>query len=306
MHDRRGDRRDARVRTPLDRTRARAGAALLSPAATVLTLTTLLPLLVAFGLSFFRYDMLSAPAFVGVRNYTSTFADGSFWAAIGHTLYFAGVQVPVGAVLALAAALLLNQRIAGRDVYRTLVYLPQAASYVVVALIWSFLYDPQVGPVDALLRAAGGPSLPWLTSTHLAMPALILMSVWRNLGYFMVIFLAGLQGIPRELYEAAAVDGASAVARFRHVTLPLLRPVTGFVLITWFLGALQMFVQAYVMTGGGPVDATTTVVYRIYDDAFKFLQVGRASAVAVVLFVVVAVVSLLTRRVTRRARGFAG
>lgn len=282
--------------------RARTGYALLSPAAAVLTLTSLLPLVVAFVLSFFSYDMLNSPKFVGVQNYTDMLGDSSFWSAIRHTLYFALVQVPIGTILALSAALLLNQRIAGRNGYRTIVYLPQAASYVVVALIWSFLYDPQVGPIDAALRHLGGPTVQWLTATHLAMPALIIMSIWRNLGYFMVIYLAGLQGIPRELHEAAAVDGASAIVRFRYVTLPLLKPVTGFILITWFLGALQMFTQAYVMTGGGPVDATTTVVYRMYQEAFLFLHVGRASAIAVLLFVVVAVVSLLTRGMSRRGR----
>lgn len=282
------------------RRRSNTGYALLSPAATVLALTTLLPLLISVVLSFCSYDLLSTPKFVGFQNYTSTLKDSAFWSSVRHTLYFAVGQVPVGTVLAFGAAFLLNQRLTGRSIVRTVVYLPQAASYVVVALTWSFLYNPQIGPVDRLLRGMGGPTVYWLTSSHLAMPALIIMSVWRNLGYFMIIYLAGLQSVPRELYEAAAVDGASAFRRLRHITIPILRPVTGFVLITWFLGALQMFTQAYVMTGGGPVDATTTVVYRIYQQAFLFLRVGPASAIGVMLFLAVALVTLATRGVSTR------
>ncbi|WP_202889364.1 carbohydrate ABC transporter permease [Actinopolymorpha rutila] len=246
------------------------------------------------------YDLLRPPRFVGLHNYTAILTDPAFWSAVRHTLVFALEQVPLGTVVALAVAVLLNQGIAGRDVYRTIIYLPQAASYVVVALVWSYLYDPVVGPVNLVIRDVGWPTVHWLTDAQLAMPSLVIMSIWRNLGYFMVIYLAALQGIPRELREAAAIDGANAVRTFRHVTLPLLRNVTSFVLVTWFLGALQMFTQAYVMTGGGPVEATTTVVFRIYQEAFLYLRVGRASAIAVMLFVVVAVLTLATRLLGRR------
>lgn len=293
-----------RRRTPLQR-RAIVGQLFAAPSALALTLVSIVPLGVAVGLSFFDYDMLSAPRFVGLDNYLSVLGDNSFWTAVGNTLAFALEQVPIGTATALAVAVLLNQRLPGRNIYRTIVYLPQAASYVVVALVWSFLYEPSFGLINQGVRALGGDTVFWLTDTDTAMPALVIMSIWRNLGYFMVIFLAALQGIPTELKEAAAVDGASAWSTFWHITLPLLSNVTGFVLITWFLGALQMFTQAYVMTGGGPVDATTTIVYRVYQDAFQFLRLGRACAIAVMMFLTVALATLVTRRFTgRRGRTF--
>ncbi|MGW5366241.1 carbohydrate ABC transporter permease [Actinopolymorpha pittospori] len=288
-------------RTPLQR-RALTGQLLLSPAALAVFLISVLPLGIAVWLSLCDYDMLSPPRFVGLRNYTETLSDPAFWSAVKHTLAFALEQVPLGTVVALAVAVLLNQGIAGRDVYRTIIYLPQAASYVVVALVWSYLYDPIVGPINLAIRDVGWPTIHWLTDEQLAMPSLVIMSIWRNLGYFMVIYLAALQGIPKELREAAAIDGANAIRTFRHITLPLLRNVTSFVLITWFLGALQMFTQAYVMTGGGPVEATTTVVFRIYQEAFLYLRVGRASAIAVMMFTVVAILTLATRWLGRRWR----
>lgn len=288
-----------RRRTPLQR-RARTGQLFAAPAALGLLFISIVPLGVAIGLSLFKYDLLSRPQFVGLKNYTDTLGDSAFWSSVWHTLEFALEQVPIGTVTALAIAVLLNQRLPGRNIYRTIVYLPQAASYVVVALVWSFLYEPTLGLINQAITALGGPTIYWLTDTGTAMPALVIMSIWRNLGYFMVIFLAALQSIPLELKEAAAVDGANTWRVFWHVTLPLLSNVTGFVLITWFLGSLQMFTQAYVMTGGGPVDATTTIVYRVYQDAFLFLRVGRACAIAVMMFAVVAFITLITRSFATR------
>ncbi|WP_433019014.1 carbohydrate ABC transporter permease [Kribbella sp. CA-294648] len=256
---------------------------------------TILPLLVAVGLSFSKYDMLTNPTSVGWDNYTSLFSDPTFWTAIKNTLYFSLGQVPIGTITALAVAVLLNQRFSGVNGVRVAVYLPQAASFVVVSLVWTFMYDPQVGPLNQVIRGLGGDTVYWLTDSSLAMPSLIAMSIWRNLGYFMVIFLSALQSVPSSLLEAAAVDGANTWQRFRHVTLPALRPATTFVVITWFLGALQMFTQSYVMTGGGPVDATQTVVFRIYQEAFLNLNLGKASAIAVLLFIAVLVVAVPMR-----------
>lgn len=266
----------------------------------VLLIVHVLPILISFVLSFTSYDLINQPSWNGIQNYQSLLGNAEYWQSLVRTGYFALGQVPLGTLLALLAALLLNQRLIGSGLWRTIVYLPQASSYVIVAIIWAFLFNPTVGPLDAWLRALGLPPIYWLTDLRVAMPSLILMSLWRNLGYYMVVYLAAMQAIPNELYEASEVDGASALSRFRHITLPLLAPITGFILITWFLGALQMFTQAYVMTSGGPVDATTSVLFLIYREAFQFLNFGEASAMAVVFFIIVALITLLARRLAAR------
>lgn len=293
----------ARRSNRLQRRRILTGYAFVAPAVLLLLLIHVVPIAVAFYLSFTRYDLLNPPQLIGMRNYQMLLQDQTFLASLGRTAYFTLAQVPLGTLLALLAALLLNQRIWGRGPLRTMVYLPQASSYVVVALIWTFLYQPINGPINIGLKALGLSPVYWLTDYNLAMPSLVVMSIWRNLGYYMLIYLAALQAIPHELHEAAAIDGATAFGRFRYITVPLLAPATAFIVITWAIGAMQMFTQAYVMTGGGPVDATTTVVYRIYQAAFLFLQMGVASAMSVLLFVVVALLTLVGRRVLMREEG---
>lgn len=275
---------------------------LVSPAALLILLFSIVPLLAAVVLSFTSYDMFSAPRFVGLRNYQQLFADPVFWTAVGNTLQFALSQVVVGIVVVVLVALLFSQTMRGGTVMRTIVYVPQAASYVVVALVWNLLLDPLAGPLSHAAQAITGQPLSVLTSSTLAMPAIVVVSLWRNLGYFMVIVLAALQAVPHELLEAAEVDGAGPVRRFRWITLPDIAPAVAFVAITWFLGGLQMFTQSYVMTGGGPVNATRTVVYIMYDQAFGALRLGTASAIAVLLFASVVVVSLVLRLVSRRVQ----
>lgn len=280
----------------IEQRRARIAYGFIAPALILLILTSIIPIVVALALSFMRYDLLSPPDWVGTDNYRTILTGGQFFDDMGRTLYFTLAQVPIGTVIALLAAVLLNQKIAGSQFIRTTVYLPQAASYVVVALIWVFLYDPVNGPINIILNRLGFGPYYWLTDSALAMPSLVIMSIWRNLGYYMLIFLAALQDIPRDLMEAAELDGATPTQKFLHVTLPLLRPIVGFVVVTWAIGALQMFNQAYVMTGGGPIEATTTVVYRIYTDAFLFLKFGEASATSFIFFVIVGLITLASRR----------
>jgi len=275
----------------------RAGALLITPALLMITATILIPLGVAVALSFTRYDLFDPPVFVGLLNYQQLFADQVFWTAAGNTVQFAVGQVTVGVVVAVAVAVLFNQRVAGGTALRSLVYLPQAASYVVVALIWTMLLDPIAGPLSQLTEALTGDRLSVLTNQSLAMPSIIVMSLWRNLGYFMIILLAALKSVPEDLLQAAEVDGAGSWRRFVHITLPGISSAVIFVAITWFLGALQMFTQAYVMTGGGPVNATRTLVYLMYDNAFAALQLGKASAIAVLLFGTVVVLSAVVRLV---------
>ncbi|MDA8437508.1 MAG: sugar ABC transporter permease [Propionibacterium sp.] len=281
----------------IERRQRIAGRWLLSPALVVLSLTTIVPMLFAAFLSFTKYDLLSAPRFVGLANYVQLLTDPTFGTAVANTLEFALGQVVIGIVVAFFIAMLFNNPLVGGGLMRTMIYVPQAMSYVTVALLWSFLYDPFVGPIDAALRAAGLPTVNFLTDANAAMPSILGMSLWRNLGYFSIILLAGLKAVPGELIEAAKIDHAGWWARTRHVVIPSMRNTLLFVGVTWFMGGLQMFTQAYVMTQGGPGDATRTVVYDMYQSAFTDLNIGRASAIAVLLFLVVVLVALPARLV---------
>lgn len=287
-------------RVQLIRRQRRFAVALSAPALIPIIAFAIVPLGAAVGLSLTSYDMFTTPTFVGLRNYRQLFDDPVFWTAVRNTLGFALSQVVIGVVVVVAVALLFSQSLHGGALMRTVVYLPQAASYVVVALVWNLLLDPLAGPISQVAQVITGHQLSMLTSSDLAMPAIVVVSLWRNLGYFMVIVLAALQAVPRELLEAAEVDGAGPVSRFRWVTVPEIAPAVVFVAITWFLGALQMFTQSYVMTGGGPVNATRTVVYIMYDQAFGALRLGTASAIAVLLFASVVVVSVALRLIGRR------
>lgn len=277
----------------------RAGELLLSPAALAIILTSFVPLLLAFYFSFTSYTLLSAPRWVGMTNYISIVQDPVFWEAIRNTLSFAAGQVVVGMVVVVLVAALFNGYLFGGAAMRTIVYLPQAASYVVVALVWNLLLDPSVGPINSLLLSLNLDPVYFLSDPAWAMPSIVVMSMWRNLGYFMIIVLAALKSVPKELLEAAKMDGANAVQRFWTISLPSIRGVVAFVAITWFLGALQMFTQSYVMTRGGPVNATRTIVYLMYDEAFTNLNIGKACAMAVMLFLLVVALSLVLRLIFR-------
>ena len=285
--------------TGLERSKTRAGIALSMPGLLGIVLITLVPLAIGFGFSFYEYDLIRPPEFVGLHNYTSTLSDPVFWVTAGNTLYFAVAQVALGTVVALLVALLLSQAMPGNGVMRTIVYLPQAMSYVVVALIWNLLYDPLNGPINGLLEMVSLGPVNFLTDSHLAMPSIIAMSIWRNLGYFMIILLAGIQSVSTEMLEAAQMDGANAIQRFFHITIPQLSNTLLFVVVTWFLGGLQMFTQSYVMTDGGPVNATRTLVFQIYDAAFKAGSIGEATAISVMMFSAVVIVSVVLRSLQR-------
>ncbi len=273
---------------------------LLSPALVALAVTTVIPLIVAVVLSLTKYDLLSAPTFVGLENYRAILTDARFGTAVGNTMFFAFGQVIIGVVVALFVAMLFNGRLFGGTAMRTLIYLPQAMSYVTVALLWSFLYDPYIGPINALLTSFGLGPVFFLTDANLAMPSIMLMSLWRNLGYYMIILLAGLKAIPPELIEAAHVDGAGWFRRLFHVIVPQLASPLLFVSVTWLMGGLQMFTQSYVMTQGGPGTATRTIVFDMYEAAFLRLDVGRASAIAVLMFLAVVLVALPPRLLAAR------
>jgi multiple sugar transport system permease protein len=260
----------------------------------------LLPIVGGLFFSLLKWNLLEPWTVVGLENYVFLVADPEFWGALRvSATYMVGV-VPIGIVVSLALALALNRGRRGVIVYRTLYFMPVVTATVAIALLWRWLYAGQLGLINTLLGLVGLEGPNWLGDPDWALPAVMAMSVWKGLGYTMVIFLAGLQGIPEHLYEAAKIDGAGAWARFRHVTLPMLSPTTFFILVVGLIGALQVFDQIFVMTSGGPYRATVSVSYFIYETGFKLLNMGYAAAVAWVLFVIIFLVTLLQWRLQDR------
>jgi multiple sugar transport system permease protein len=281
------------------RVEARWAFAFLAPDLIGFLAFTLIPVVASLALSFVGWNLIRPPRWVGLQNYATAFGDPLFWKVAFNTTYYTLGSVPTGVALSLGLAVLLNQKLRGVVLLRTLYFLPVVSSTVAVALVWRWLYEPDFGLVNFALSFFGVSPVGWLTTTEWAMPAVIVMSVWKGLGYNMVIFLAGLQGIPRHLHEAAAVDGATAWQRFWHVTLPLLAPTTFFVTVVAVIGSFQVFSQVYVMTGGGPAESTTTIVYYIYQKGFREFDMGYASALAWLLFAVIFAFTLLQFRLQR-------
>jgi multiple sugar transport system permease protein len=260
----------------------------------------------SFTVSFHEWNLLQpSKPFVGLQNYREVLHDRPFWLSIGHTVYYALGTVPAEMAVGLGLALLLNAKIRALGIFRTAIYLPVITPLVVAAIVWKWLYDGDFGLFNFYLLKLHLISHPllWLSSERLAMPAIILMIIWKSSGFNAVIYLAGLQAIPNEFYEAAAVDGAGAWQRFRRITFPLVAPTTFFLLIINMIGATKDFPTIFIMTNGGPPGpggATTTVVYYIYLQAFKFFRMGYASALAYTVFVLLFVVTFTQFRWYRR------
>jgi multiple sugar transport system permease protein len=258
-----------------------------------------LPILAAFVLSFTSFGLrdLENPigtTVVGFQNYVDLFADPKFWKSLRNTAYFVVVGVPLTLALGLVIANALSRGITRfRTAFRVGYYLPVITSIVAIAVVWRFLLNPDVGLINMLLQNAGLSGPNWLADPTLAMPSIIAMAVWRNLGFAMVVFIAGMQAIPVVLYEAASIDGAGRWQSFRYVTLPLLRPAILFMLVITTIGYLQLFEEPFVMTDGGPLDATLSVTMYMFQQGFEFFHQGYASAIAYVLFVIVAIVAFL-------------
>ena len=253
----------------------------------------------AVWMSFQKWDLLTTPQYVGIGNYQKAlFRDPLFWKCLGNTIYYAFVSVPLRILAALGLAVLLNQPVRGIAVFRTIFYLPSVVTGVATAMLWMLLLNPDTGGINFALRQVGVKDPPgWLTSETWAMPGLILMSLW-SVGGMMIIFLAALQSVPDELLDAAHVDGANAVQRFRHITLPLLTPAILFNLVISIIAGFQVFTQTFVMTNGGPADSTLTYVLYLYRNAFEFFKVGYASALAWILFFIILGLTLLVFRST--------
>ncbi|MFI9769505.1 carbohydrate ABC transporter permease [Streptomyces sp. NPDC052415] len=274
-----------------------------TPAIVLLIVFLVVPVVLAFALAFTDARLISpTPArFVGLRNFRLLFEDPVFYKSLRNTAYFAAVVVPLQAGLALALALLVNAKVRGVNFFRTVYFLPVVTSMVVVSLLWTFLYreDGLVNHVISTLTFGHLDGPDWLGDPDTAMPAIILMSVWQGVGFHMIIWLAGLQTIPAELYEAADLDGATRWHRFRHVTWPGLRATRTFVLVTITIAAFSLFTQIRVMTQGGPLDSTTTVVYQAVHSGYDQQQTAYAAAISLVFFVLVLSVSLVQRFLTR-------
>jgi len=260
---------------------------------------TAFPVLSALLLSLARWDLISAPEFVGLGNYIQAAKDPLFWRVLLNTVYYTVATVPLGIIVSLAFAVILNEPIRGRLGLRAIYFMPVISSTVAVAMVWRWIYNPDFGMLNFLLSRLHLPTPGWLTSTTWAMPAIIMMSVWKDLGYGVVIFLAGLQAIPHHLYDAAAVDGASRWQQFWRITLPLLTPTTFFATVVYSINSFQVFGQVYMMTQGGPNYATSTMVYYVYQNAFQFFKMGYASALAWILFAFIFVFTLIQVRYQR-------
>jgi len=295
-------------RLTLGRRKALAGYVYISPFLLGFTIFAAGPVLASLYLSLTSYQILEAPQFTGLANYQQAFfKDKVFWEALGNTIYFALVSVPLGLAGSLLCAMLLNQPIKGRAVFRTLYFLPSITPIVATTLLWTWILNPDFGLLNYLLSLVHIPGPKWLGSTQWAKPALILLQLWGSVGGgAMIIFLAGLQGIPEELYESASIDGATALRKFWHITIPMLSPTIFLNLVLGLIGALKVFTTAFVATNGGPGYATTFYVLYLFNNAFKFLEMGYASALAWIFTLIVLVLTYSQLRLSRRWVYYAG
>jgi multiple sugar transport system permease protein len=283
--------------------RERSAYAFLAPGLILFSIFTVFALAFAFYLTFREWNILEPEKpFVGLQNYRDMVGDEDFRRSVINTFYFTGASVPLGMTIGLGIALLLNQQLWGRTILRTLFFLPVVTPFVVAAIVWKWLYNGDFGPINYYLIKTHLITEPllWLSDKNLAMPGVVLMSVWTSVGFSMVVYLAALQAVPGELYESARIDGAGAWARFRYVTLPMLAPSTLFLMVMGIIGSFQVFTQIYIMTSGGPVNRTSTMVYYIYESAFKFYEMGYASTLAYALFLLSLVFTALQLRLYRR------
>jgi multiple sugar transport system permease protein len=292
--------------------RTTAGWWFVAPALAVIAVFFVLPVLAGLLVSFTDFDIYALAdirnlRFVGLRNYVRLLETPLFWQALGNTLYFVVVGVPLSIAASLGAALLLDSQLArAKSFFRTSLFMPVVTTLVAVAVIWRYLLNTRYGLINYALGNLGIAPIDWLGDPRWAMPAIILFAVWKSFGYNMVILFAGLQSIPRELYEAARMDGASAVQQFRYITVPTLAPILLMVSILTIAGHFQLFAEPYVMTQGGPLQSTVSVLYFMYEEGFKWWNLGSASAVAFLLFLLIFAVTVVQLRLAPRRAVVAG
>jgi ABC-type sugar transport system permease subunit len=274
---------------------------LLAPSLLVFGVFVFFPLIYTFWLSATDWNLISpVKKFVGLHNYLKLLRDPLFWKVLSNTVVFSFFAVAISVSLGLFIAVLINRRTPGRTLFRTAIFLPYVTATSAMALVWLWIFDPQYGFLNMILKALGLGGPEWLASTSWAMPAIVIMTIWRFTGYIMLIYLGGLQAIDNELLEAASVEGAGRLATFWKITFPLLSPTTLFVVITTLITMLQNFETVYIMTQGGPVNSTNMLVLYIYQNAFQFFEAGYASTVSVVLFVIMIGLTWLQLRSSRK------
>lgn len=266
----------------------------LLPATAVLVCFWFLPVLYAFVISFYRWDFMNpVKTYVGLQNYIHLLTSHEFWRVMGNTVYYMAGSIPPTMFIALVLALALNEKIKCLAFFRTAVFTPVISCIIAMSAVWMWMYDPINGLLNYFLQFVGFQPMQWLSNTETAMPALILMDIWKHVGYDMIIYLAGIQSIPESYYEAAKIDGAGQWNRFRHVTWPLLAPTTLFILIISVIQRFQVFSMVHTMTGGGPAGATDVVVYYLYENAFRNFEMGYAFAISYILFLFIFAVTLI-------------
>ena len=276
---------------------ARSGALMAAPYATFLLVFAAYPVCFALALVFMRWDLVTDPSFAGLDNLQLLAVDARFWRAVANTFVFLAIHLPLQVATALTLALALNRPLAFRAFWRASFFLPVVISGAVVAILWNALYATDVGLINKVLVRLGGSPVPWLTDPSLAMPSIAVMVTWKNVGFYVVIYLAGLQYIPRSVQEAIELDGATTWQRFRHLTLPLLLPQTILVVTLSTINGFQLFIEPYVMTGGGPLRRTFSVVLYMYTNAFSYQKMGYAATIGVALAIIIGAVVAVQRRV---------
>ena len=289
-----------RAFTGLRREETIAGYLFLLPNLAGFIVFMLFPILFAFYIMLTDWSLAKEPSFIGLKNFDTMVNDRLFWKSLGNSFYYTFVAVPTGIFIAFWLALALNRKMRGIILFRTVYFLPQITLTVAAATIWRWIYQPEIGMINHILEIFGIDGPKWIHDTKWAMPSVIIMSNWQGIGFAMLILLAGLQGIPEEYYEAAAIDGASGWQRMRYVTLPMLSPAIFFVVVTSLIGAFQSFDQFYVLTQGGPAHATTPLTLYIFQNAFTFFKMGYGAALAAVLFVIILIITIVQWHLARR------
>ena len=283
------------------RAEARSGWLMSAPYATFLLAFAAYPILFALFLVFVQWDLVTQPSFAGVDNIRRLLHDQRFWQAVGNTFVFLAIHVPLQIATALALALALNRPLVGRTFWRAAFFLPVVISGAVVAILWSNLYATDVGLINRVLVRLGLSPVAWLTDPLTAMPSIAVMVTWKNVGFYVIIYLAGLQYIPRSCQEAIELDGATAWERFRYLTLPSLLPQTILVLTLSTINGFQLFIEPYIMTGGGPLRRTYSIVLYLYTNAFSYQKMGYAATIGVALALIIGVVVFVQRRLVGKA-----
>ncbi|WP_042458913.1 carbohydrate ABC transporter permease [Neobacillus dielmonensis] len=275
--------------------KARHAWSFLLPAGILLTTFTLLPALAALGISFTNYNVFQPVEWVGLDNFKTAFQDEEFWSALRNTFYFWVLVTPALVVLPVFLAILVNQNLRAIKLYRLIYYFPALVSVVITAILWNWLFASD-GIFNYLLSLVGVNPVDWLTSRKFVMPSLAMVTIWQGLGYYMLFYLAGLQSVPTDLYEAAELDGANFWQKHRHITFPMLKPIIFFTAVISTMSAFKEFTLMLTMTEGGPIGASKTVVYMVFEKAFKELEMGYASAISFILFIIILILTLLNKR----------